>query len=83
MKEKILDILKEINPYEEIDETTQLIEDEILDSLTLVMLINEIERTFDIEVPESQLQPECFENVLKIEALVRELMGLEESINDI
>lgn len=73
MKEKILDILKEINPYEEIDETTRLIEDEILDSLTLVLLINELEAAFDIRVPDDRLQPECFENVPKIVALVREL----------
>ena len=74
MSEKILAILREIVPYEEIDEEPQLIEEGILDSLTLVVLINEIEVVFDIRVPENRLQPEYFETIPKIEALLRELM---------
>ena len=74
MTQRILDILREINPYEEIDETSRLIEDAILDSLTLVILINEIEGAFHIKVPEDRLQPEFFENVPKIVALINELV---------
>lgn len=73
MSEEILNILREINPYEEIDENSQLIEDAILDSLTLVVLINEIESTFHIKIPEDKIQPEFFENVSKIISLINEL----------
>ena len=74
MSEKILEILREIEPYEEIDETSSLIEDGILDSLTLVVLISEIESAFQIKIPEDKLQPELFENVPKIVELINELM---------
>lgn len=74
MSEKILDILREINPYEDIDETSKLIEDAILDSLTLVVLIGEIEANFNIKIPEDKFQPEFFEDVPKIVALVNELI---------
>lgn len=74
MKEKILEILREINPYEDINEESRLIEDALLDSLTLVVLISEIEEAFNIKIPEDKLQPELFENVPRIEALVNELL---------
>ncbi len=73
MNEKILEILREIEPYEEIDETSSLIEEGILDSLTLVVLINEIESAFQVRIPEDKLQPELFENVPKIVELINEL----------
>lgn len=73
MKEKILEILKEINPYEDIDEESRLIEDGILDSLTLVILISELETVFTVKIPEDKLQPELFENVTKIEELINGL----------
>ena len=73
MSETILKILREINPYEEIDETSRLIEDSILDSLTLVVLINELEETFHIKVPKDKLQQEFFENVSMIMKLINEL----------
>lgn len=74
MSEKILEILREIEPYEEIDETSRLIEDGILDSLTLVVLISEIESAFQIKIPEEKLQPELFEDVPKIVELVNGLL---------
>lgn len=73
MKEKILEILKEINPYEDIDKESRLIEDGILDSLTLVILISELETAFTVKIPEDKLQPELFENVTKIEELINGL----------
>lgn len=74
MTEKIIEILRQINPYEEINEESQLIEDAILDSLTLVVLINEIERIFNIRIPEDKLQPEFFGNVSAIVTLIGELV---------
>lgn len=74
MIEKILEMIQEINPYEEINEESRLIEDAILDSLTLVLLISEIEETFQIKIPEDKLRPELFENVSMIAKLINELM---------
>lgn len=70
MINRILEFIKEINPYEEVDETVDLIEEGILDSLTLMVLINEIEEEYNIKIPEEKLQPENFENVKKIVDLI-------------
>lgn len=75
MKEIILSILQEINPYEDIDENTSLIKGEILDSLTLVLLINELENKLNIKIPEDKLQPETFESVCKIVELIEDIRG--------
>lgn len=72
MTEKILSILREINPYEEINERTQLIDEAILDSLTLVVLINEIERIFCVKIPEEKLQPDFFKDVPTIVKMIKE-----------
>lgn len=66
MKELIYSILSEICPFEEIEDSTKLLEDGILDSLTLVYLINEIEEKNDIFIPEEYVKPENFESVNRI-----------------
>ena len=63
MDEQILEFIREINPYEEIDETTELIDEGILDSLTLVLLIEQIESELGIRIPENELRPENFSSV--------------------
>lgn len=73
MKEQILSILKEMNPYDEIMETSSLIDDGILDSLRLVLFIQALESHFHVQVPEEKLQPEQFENIPKIVRLIEEL----------
>lgn len=73
MGEKILEIIREMEPYEEIDENSRLIEDGILDSLTLVVLIGEIESAFDVKIPEDKLQPELFASVSQIVELIEGL----------
>lgn len=75
LRNQVLSILHEMNPYEEIDENTNLIEEGILDSLTLVILVNELEHAYCIKVPEKDLKPEIFESVAHIVSLMSELLG--------
>ena len=74
MREKILNILRELNPYEDIDEDSKLIEDGIIDSLTLVLLISEMESEFHVKIPEDKLRPEFFGNIPQIENLIKSLI---------
>lgn len=67
MQEKILAMLQEINPYVDIDETTQLLV-EILDSMELLLLITQLEETYHIEIPLESIQVEDFETVSGIVA---------------
>ena len=71
---KIMELVQEINPYEEINESSRLIEEAILDSLTLVILINEIEEFFNVKLPEDKLKPENFENISEIAEMVEKLL---------
>lgn len=73
MKKKIIELLKEINPYEEFDENTKIIEEGIIDSMTLIMLIQELEETFSLTVPEDKITIENFESIYKIEKLFLQL----------
>lgn len=52
MKEKIIEIIKEINPYEEFGIDTDLLESGVLDSMGVLALITELEDVFDIEIDE-------------------------------
>ena len=56
MEEKILTILRDINPYVDIDRTSELIEEEILDSMGLLLLITELEKEYQIEISLDDLQ---------------------------
>lgn len=63
MKEDILEMIHEINEYEDFDEETDLFDNDILDSLTLVMLIGQIEEKFGIFIPEEVVSVKNFSTV--------------------
>lgn len=71
MIKKIIEIVKEINPFEELDEDTELIESGILDSLSIVYVINELQAQFSVEIPEKLLQAENFCSVSKIQEVLK------------
>ena len=73
IKNKVVKLLKEINPYEDIMDDTLLVQEGILDSLTLVIFMNEIEQEFDVQIPEDKLQPEFFDSINKIVKLIETL----------
>lgn len=70
----ILSILRELHPYEEIDESTELIESGLLDSLSILFVISQLEEHFDIEISEELVQPNHFKtgkDILHLITLVR------------
>lgn len=68
--EKIIKIIKEINPSAELDAQTKLLENRILDSLSMISLVSELEDEFDIEFSVRDIVPENFETVSAIWTLV-------------
>lgn len=74
MTNKLIEIIKEINPYEEITEETELIADGILDSLTLVLFISCIEKKFNIKIPDNMIKVETFKNITAIDKMISSLM---------
>lgn len=73
MKEKILDILKSMDDSIDYLSETKLIDDKIIDSLTLTALISELESEFNIEIDMDDIIPENFNSIDAIVDLVTRL----------
>ena len=71
MEQEILHILQEINPYMEIETGTKLLEEEILDSMEILLLISELEDKYQIQIPLESLQLEDFQDILSITEFVK------------
>jgi len=72
--ERIIALIGEISPYEDIGEDTQLIESGIIDSLSLVILISLLEEEFDVEINEEEFVAVNFASVSAIERLIRKIV---------
>ncbi len=69
MEEKILEICEGVDSS--IDYTsTALIDDGILDSVTLISIISEIGDEFDLEIPYEEIIPENFNSIKSMAELV-------------
>lgn len=72
MKEKIKEIIEDVTG-EAVEDTTEIIEEGILDSFDIVTLVIELNDAFGIKIQVSELLPENFANVLAIEKLIKSL----------
>ena len=72
MKEKIKEIIKDVTG-EAVEDTTEIIEEGILDSFDIVTLVIELNDAFGVKIQVSELLPENFANVLAIEKLIKSL----------
>lgn len=73
MKEKLFEILEDINPEVDFEECTTLIDDHLLDSLSLISLIADLEDEFDITIPTVEIIPDNFNSAAAILAMVERL----------
>lgn len=73
--EKLLEILENIKPGVDYENTKTLIDDHYLDSLSILSLIAEIEDEFDVVVPTIEIIPENFNSV---EAMMSLIIKLQE-----
>lgn len=71
--EKIIQIIKSINPLAKVDETTKLLDEHTLDSLSMITLVSELEDEFDVEISARDIVPENFETVGAIAELIERL----------
>ena len=70
MKEKILNILSEIRPEFDFSDSSNFIEDGLLDSFDLMSLVSELDEQLSISIEGVEIIPENFENLDAIEKLV-------------
>ena len=71
--ETIIDIIKELKPGVDIDVTTKLIDEKILDSLAMISLVAELGDEFDVEITAQDIVPENFATVEAIYAMIERL----------
>lgn len=70
MKERILSILQETRPESDFSTSSNFIEDALLDSFDMVILIDELEATFGVKVDGTQVIPENFVSIEAIAHLI-------------
>ena len=63
IEKKIMDIIKEINEEIEIDESTLLLEEEVLDSVSMLNLVTELENEYKIQIPLDAVTEDNFKNI--------------------
>lgn len=71
MRPRILDIIRNMKPEFQIDETTQLVEGGYLDSFDIVSLVTELEAAFNVKISGIKIKPENFQDIATIETLVK------------
>ena len=62
------------SPAGHLSKKTDLIRDEVIDSYGIIELIEFLEETYSIQIPDERIEPDSFRDVSAICALVRSLL---------
>ena len=73
MKDRIIEMLQDINSEVDYETCTTLIDERFLDSLSMVSLIADLEDEFDVEIPAVEIVASNFNSADAITALVERL----------
>ena len=71
--EKLLEILSSLHPEVDFENTEDLVDDGILDSLDIVTLVTEINAEFDVTIPAEEIVPENFNSAAALMELITRL----------
>lgn len=71
--EKLMNILKELRPEVDFANEQKLIDNAILDSFDMVLLIGEINEAFDVEISFDEIEPENFNSAERIWKMIQTL----------
>ena len=72
--ERLLELLKQIKPEVEFEGNEHLIDNEELDSLSIVEIVSAIDDEFDIEIGVKDIIPENFNSVEAMWTLIQKLL---------
>lgn len=75
MREEILEVLAGINEDADFENSTDFIEDGLLDSFEIVSLVDELESAFDIEISGADIIPDNFMSIETIAELINKSRG--------
>jgi acyl carrier protein len=71
--EKLLAILNEVDDSIDYEMEDQLIDNHLLDSFTIIMLVGELEDAYDISIDAAEMTPENFNSAESILEMVKRL----------
>lgn len=75
--EKLLQILNEMNPDVDFTKEKNLLKDGLLDSLSIVMLVSDLEEAFDVTITPVDIVPENFQSAEAIWSMIGRLRAAE------
>lgn len=73
MEEIILNILQELCPYEDITPESELLEEGMLDSMGIMLLLERLEKELAVSIPAEELEPEDFADVSAVAEMLERL----------
>ncbi|MBQ2802170.1 MAG: acyl carrier protein [Lachnospiraceae bacterium] len=73
--EQLMSILKGLRPDVDFEKEDKLIDNGVLDSFDLVALVGEINEAFDVEVEFEDMEPENFNSVKNMYAMIEKLQN--------
>ena len=71
--EKLIEILSELHSDVDFENTEDLVDDGILDSLDIVTLVTEIDAEFGVTIPAEEIIPENFNSAKALMELISRL----------
>lgn len=71
--ERLIEILEDIQPDINYEECTELIDAHLLDSLSIISLVAEIEDEFDITIPAVEIIPANFNSAKAMYEMIKRL----------
>ena len=71
--EQLLEILSGLHPEVDFENTEDLVDDGILDSLDIVTLVTEIDAEFGVTIPAEEIIPENFNSAKALFELIERL----------
>ena len=73
--DELLEILNDVQPGVDFENETHLIDNHLLDSLSIISLVAELEDTFDVTIPAVEIIPDNFNSA---EAMMEMIQRLQE-----
>ncbi len=71
--DELIEILEDINPDVDYHTCTALVDDEVLTSFELVVLVTQISEVFGVTIPPDQIIPENFNSAASIYQMIEKL----------
>lgn len=73
MREQVLSVLKRVRSDIDYEKETEMIDGGVLDSFDIIAIVSELNDVFDIDISVDELEPENFNTLDSIVALVESL----------